>query len=181
VPFKGMIVEGCVPDGGAVVARMAEDAVDHEQRFHTFVRAAERRVWLALVSELGPDGADDAVAQGFAHAWQHWGRVSAMANPAGYVYRVAQRAGREVARRSARSYPLMPPELARQPDVEPELGAALAALSPNQARAVFLIEACGWTLAEAAELLGVSVSTVRNHLARGMAGLREHLEVELDV
>jgi RNA polymerase sigma-70 factor (ECF subfamily) len=138
-------------------------------------------VWLALVSELGPDGADDAVAQGLAHAWQHWGRVSAMENPSGYVYRVALRAGRDAASRRARSYPLVAPEPTRVPDVEPALAAALAALSPNQRRAVFLIEACGWTLAEAADLLGVSVSTLRNHVARGMAGLRKHLEVELDV
>lgn len=154
--------------------------MDDEQRFRTFVRAVERRVWLALVSELGPDGADDAVAQGLAHAWQHWGRVSAMANPAGYVYRVAQRAGRDAATRRARTYPLVSPGAARLPDVEPELAAALATLSPNQRRAVFLIEACGWTLADAADLLDVSVSTLRNHVARGMAGLRKHLEVELD-
>jgi len=163
-----------------MVVVVPNDGVDEQERFRLFVRAVERRVWLGLVSDLGPDGADDALAQGLAHAWQHWGRVSAMENPSGYVFRVAQRAGRDAAERRARSYPLAAPGAVLLPDVEPGLADALAALSPNQRRAVFLVEACGWTLAEAADLLGVSVSTVRNHVARGMAGLRKQLEVELD-
>jgi DNA-directed RNA polymerase specialized sigma24 family protein len=43
-----------------------------------------------------------------------------------------------------------------------------------------VVEGCGWTLAETARLLDVSVSTVRNHLARGMAHLRDLLEVDVD-
>jgi DNA-directed RNA polymerase specialized sigma24 family protein len=46
---------------------------------------------------------------------------------------------------------------------------------------VLLVHAFGWSQAEAAELVGVSVSTIRTHLARGLAKLQSTLEVETDV
>jgi DNA-directed RNA polymerase specialized sigma24 family protein len=51
-------------------------------------------------------------------------------------------------------------------------------LSEHQRVAVFVVHGCGWTLRDAAELLGVSVSTLRNHLARGMDHLRSLMEVD---
>jgi DNA-directed RNA polymerase specialized sigma24 family protein len=45
---------------------------------------------------------------------------------------------------------------------------------------VLLVHALGWTQTEAAELLGLDVSTVRTHLARGVARLQHALEVVPD-
>jgi DNA-directed RNA polymerase specialized sigma24 family protein len=45
---------------------------------------------------------------------------------------------------------------------------------------VWLVEGCGWTVADTARLLDVSVSTVRNHLSRGMKHLRTALKVNTD-
>jgi RNA polymerase sigma factor (sigma-70 family) len=58
------------------------------------------------------------------------------------------------------------------PHVEPGLPAALASLSENQRVAVILVAGFGWRLREVAELRGVSISTVQNHLERGMKKLR---------
>ena len=67
-----------------------------------------------------------------------------------------------------------------EPWIEPGLEAALEALSEPQRVTVVLRHSFEWTYGEIAELLEVSVSTVRNHLARGMEKLRTALEVASD-
>jgi RNA polymerase sigma factor (sigma-70 family) len=155
-----------------------------EEQFCRFAADCQQRVWLALVTELGVDGADDAVAEALAYVWRHWDRVGAMDNPAGYLFRAAQRYGRADAVRH-RSYGLPIPDAASttapRPRLAVELVPALEALTPNQRQAVFLVKACGWTLNETAELLGISVSSVRNHVARGLDHLRRILEDHADV
>ena len=59
---------------------------------------------------------------------------------------------------------------------DPRLAAALAKLSPRQRTAVMLVHGHGYTLAAAAEVLGVSVSSLRNHVARGIGHLRDDLD-----
>jgi len=61
------------------------------------------------------------------------------------------------------------------PEIDPRLPRALAGLSSQQRAAVLLVHAHGWTLAETADALGCGVSTVRNHLDRGMRRLRASL------
>ncbi|HMJ76826.1 MAG TPA: sigma factor-like helix-turn-helix DNA-binding protein, partial [Iamia sp.] len=65
----------------------------------------------------------------------------------------------------------------RFPDVEPGLAGALAALPERQRVAVYLQVGCRWSTPEVADLLGVSVSTVRNHTERGLTRLRRELGV----
>ena len=61
---------------------------------------------------------------------------------------------------------------------EPGLGPAIARLSEAQRCAVVLVVGWGYTLREAAELLGVTASTVRRDSERALARLRAELEVE---
>jgi len=56
--------------------------------------------------------------------------------------------------------------------VEPGLPGALAALTQRQRSVVVLVHCFEWTLTEVADLLGLSKTTVQNHLERGMASLR---------
>jgi RNA polymerase sigma factor (sigma-70 family) len=65
------------------------------------------------------------------------------------------------------------------PWIEPGLPKALGALSEHQRVAVVLAHGFGWTHREVAELLGVSTSTVQNHVERGLKKLRGTLEVEI--
>jgi RNA polymerase sigma factor (sigma-70 family) len=51
------------------------------------------------------------------------------------------------------------------------------ALSEHQRVAVVLAHGFGWTHREIADLLGVSPSTVQNHVERGVSKLRTALEV----
>jgi DNA-directed RNA polymerase specialized sigma24 family protein len=100
-----------------------------------------------------------------------------MANPDGYLYRVGQSSVRRQHRWRRRvMLPAIPP--ARLPDVEPGLPAAIAKLSPQQRLAVLLVHAHGWTHEEAATALEIDVSTLRNHLRRGLLKLRTTLGVD---
>lgn len=139
------------------------------QRFTAFVDDVEPRLRRALVALLGVDETHDAVADALIYAWEHWERVEHLANPAGYLYRVARSSAR--VRRPKRVRFLVPDEV-RIPEVEPALVGALAELTPPQRAAVWLIHACGWSYQETAEALDISASAVGTHLGRGMDKLR---------
>ena len=137
--------------------------------FAVFVATAEPRLRRALFP-VGGAATADAVADALAYGWEHWDRVRAMDNPVGYLYRVGR------SRLRPRKVPVLPqPDPTRLPDVEPGLPDALARLPERQRVAVVLMHGFGWTHQEVADLWEVSVSTVRNHLSRGMDHLRDAL------
>jgi DNA-directed RNA polymerase specialized sigma24 family protein len=139
------------------------------EQFTTFVIDAQPRLLRALVGYFGVDDAHDAMADAFVYTWEHWKRVSRMDNPTGYVYRVAISRGR---RRWHKNGTLSVATDTGMPDVEPALPSAMRQLSPRQRTAVFLVHGCQWSQEEVADLMGISVSSVRNHLTRGMTHLR---------
>lgn len=138
--------------------------------FEAFVSEVEQRLRLALTAVLGQDTGRDAASAALLYAWENWDRVSAMDNPAGYLYRV----GRSSQRRKKEPRWLPVPSSAI-PDVEPGLPEALSVLSEKQRLAVVLVHAYGWSRKETAEMIGMSTSTLDNHLARGLARLRTSL------
>ena len=144
--------------------------------FSEFIAEAEPRLLRALVARYGVQRGRDAALDAMAYAWRHWERVHAMENPVGYLYRVGSSSVRP-----ARTPPsLAPLDDHREPWIEPGLERSLATLSEPQRVAVVLRHSFEWTLGEIAELLGVSVRTVRSHLERGMGKLRSGLEVSVD-
>jgi DNA-directed RNA polymerase specialized sigma24 family protein len=146
--------------------------------FTEFVVDVEPRLRHALAGAYGPDIGADAVADALAYAWEHWDRISAMENPAGYLYRVGQHKGLRWFRRPPQ---LPPPKDDRMPWVEPRLPEALASLSTQQRTAVVLVQGHGYTYREAADLMGgIGISTVSRHVERGMKKLRKALEVRVD-
>ena len=103
-------------------------------------------------------------------------RLEAVGNRLGYLFRVGQSAVRRFGSRP------IPVDLcraveARVPDITPELLPSLGRLSPQQRTVVVLVHAFGWSQAEVAEVLGISASTVHEHLGRAVARLRSDLEV----
>lgn len=156
---------------------MAADNDGDPGGFEAFVAEVEPRLRRALVGLRGPEAGRDAVAEALAWAWEHWSEVQGMENPAGYLYRVGQSRSRRG--RGRAPWPA-PSSLAGMPEVEPRLPAALASLSERQRVAVFLVHGCGWSQAEVATVLGISPSSVANHVVRGMARLRAELKVVSD-
>lgn len=152
---------------------MVSQGVTYEE----FVQRDGPRLRAGLVAAYGPEVGADAAAEALAYGFEHWSRLGAMANPAGYLYRV----GQSEARRHFREHGFLPaaPD-AGMPDFEPALAPALEALTEPQRVGVVLVHGLGWTLRDAAELLDVDVSTLRTHIARAMTKLRAALEVTPD-
>lgn len=133
-----------------------------------------------LIAHYGADIGPDLHADALAYAWEHWDTVSLMDNPLGYLYRVAQSAARKH-HRWGRA-PAFPPETGAPADArgyEPGLDQALLALTEAQRVSVVLVHSFGWAYAEVADLLEVPVTTVRNHVHRGLERLRTALGAKL--
>jgi RNA polymerase sigma-70 factor (ECF subfamily) len=146
--------------------------------FTEFVNDVEPRLRHALVARFGPDRGRDAVADALAYAWEHWDRVGPMTNPAGYLYRVGQHSAISALRRRHRQLPQ--PVDDDPPWIEPALPDCLNKLSKHQRVAVLLIKGYGYTYREVADLFDVSISTVQQHVERGLVKLRNGLGVSVD-
>jgi len=102
--------------------------------FSAFV--VEPRLRRALTATFGPDVGREAATEALVYGWTHWGRVSAMDNPGGYLYRVGRDRGRSIHRPDyAGAFDVVVSEM---PWVEPQLPYELADL-PEQQRVAFTL------------------------------------------
>ena len=136
----------------------------------------EPRIREALVAAYGPEVGVEACADALVWAWEHRDRLAGISNPAGYLFRVGQSAARAYHRPQGF---LPAPDPGRIPNIEPALAPTLEELSQPQRVAVVAVHCFGWSQQEVADLLGVSHSTVRTHLTRGLDKLRKSLEVSV--
>ena len=150
-----------------------EETLSHT--FSSFFAEAEPKLRHALVAALGVDSGVEAAAEALTYGWEHWERIGAMENPAGYLYRVGLSRGRRMARRPSALPPVRNDSL---PWVEAKLPDALETLSQRQRVAVVLVHSLDWSQTEVADLLGITQGAVRTHLQRGLARLRSKLGVE---
>ena len=148
--------------------------------FRAFFSDNHRRIASALAMTLrDPHLASDAAAEAMARAYQNWDVVGAYANPSGWVYRVGlnwatsrrRKLMREVIRSDSPD-PAAPPG----PEIEPELDAALAALSVDQRSVVVLRYLLDWSESQTAEALDSAPDTVKSRLSRALDRLAVVLE-----
>ncbi|MFZ0627457.1 MAG: RNA polymerase sigma factor [Acidimicrobiia bacterium] len=128
---------------------------------------------------VGPDDAADVVADTFVRLFHSktWPTVD---RQRAYLYRsVANEVRmrhRSVIRRRARELRAHRPQDGYEPpEVRPEVLEAMSVLSPRQREAIVLTYWEELTPTEVAELLKISEGSVRRHLTRGRAKLREVL------
>jgi RNA polymerase sigma factor (sigma-70 family) len=124
-----------------------------------------------MAAAYGFEDGQDATAEALAYAWQHWQRLQHIGNLPGYLFRVGQTRGR----RRKRQRVLFEIDHSSDHRFEPGLPKALATLTHRQRVAVVLVHGYGYTLREVADLTGTKLTTVRNHLSRGLARLRNSL------
>lgn len=150
-----------------------------DAEFEEFFRHVEPKVRVALSADFGFELGHEATAEAMRYAWEHWTRVGQTGNPAGYVFRVGQRLALREKRRRTRRVAIWDRREAGGdvPWVEPNLSAALNALTSRQRIAVVLVHGLGWTYPEVGELLALAPTTVQSHAVRGLARLRRALEV----
>ncbi len=143
-------------------------------------RESAPQLWRSIYGFAGGrrDIAEDAVAEAFARAIEHFDRIR---EPVPWIYRTAFRIASRELQREKRLPPSAPDSV---PGIDPgeiqDVIRALAILSPNQRAAVLLHDLEGFSGREVARLLGVSAATVRVHLFRGRHRLRELLGTEED-
>ena len=147
-----------------------------EAEFETFVFIAEPALSRALIASLGIERGREATAEALAWAWEHWTEVKTMENPTGFLFRV----GQSRSRRRKSIFEGSVRNAWHEPLIEPKLGVALGRLTDNQRIAVVLIHGFMWTFQEVGDLLQVKVTTVQNHLERGLTKLRRELKVDDD-
>jgi DNA-directed RNA polymerase specialized sigma24 family protein len=161
---------------GPPVAAGEPGAAGEPADFEAFVLAAEPKLRRALVTAYGYEDGREAAAEALAYAWEHWARVREMPNAAGYLFRVAQSSAAR-GRRWRRAAPLLTLPSGTEHRYEPGLPRALASLPERQRVAVVLVHGFGYTLREVADLTGIKITTVQNHLERGLRRLRDRLGV----
>jgi RNA polymerase sigma factor (sigma-70 family) len=142
--------------------------------FEQFAGDARPQLQRALVARYGVEIGIEATSDAMAYAWENWTRVGAMDNALGYLWRVAQTSVRRHHRWNTR--PTYPAERATDASDRIELPPALWKLRPDVRVALLLVHGYEWTYDEVAALLDVPLSTVRNHVHRGLKKLRDELE-----
>jgi RNA polymerase sigma factor (sigma-70 family) len=131
-----------------------------------------RRYHPALVAALtvvagDRDAALDAADEAYVRALERWTRVSSMASPEGWAYRVGvntlhRRAGRRRLERRAATGRLAATVI---PDLRPEVWDAVRALAPRQREAVALRYVLDMSEAQVAAVMRVAVGTASATLA----------------
>ena len=138
---------------------------------------ASNRVALerALVARYGLTDGADAAGHAIEYAFTNWERVSAMGNPLGYLFRVGQSHARRWLRSSRRLTALVADPTTADKTIDVDLQRALLRLPWTQRVAIVLVHAHGHTYAEAGRIMDLPVTTITNHVNRGLARLRRNL------
>ena len=148
-------------------------------RHQQAVRAFLRRV------AVDREDADDLAQETFVTAWSQlstWrGQSTVRAWLLGIAWRKSRSAGRTLFRRMARDNAwadteALAPPAAAAPEDRISLDRAMKQLNPQQRAAVALCLAEDYSHAEAAEILGLPLGTVKSQVLRGRARLLELLE-----
>lgn len=157
--------------------------------FVTFAEAQWRPLWRAAWLLTGdPQLAEDLVQGALERTWPHRDRLTSDAARRAYVHRVLVRSFvRDRRRRWHGEIPTaFPPDSAAaepEPEVRLAVRAALDTLPSRQRSAIVLRYFLDLSEAEAADAMGCGVGTVKTHVKRALAALRQadglhELEVE---
>ena len=141
-----------------------------------FVVMARPGLERALVARCGLHDGMDAASVAVEYAYREWPRIAAMANPVGYLYKVGRSSAKRAEGRRRRLDAIVAEPVSVDATLDIDLQRALMRLRPDQRVAVVLVHAHGHSYADAATLMDVPVTTVTNHVTRGLDRLRRSLE-----
>jgi RNA polymerase sigma-70 factor (ECF subfamily) len=155
-----------------------------EEAFGELVRRHQRRAYIVARSiSATHEDAEDAVQDGFLHAWRALDRFRTDQPFSAWLGRIVANAALDLARRrKVRATEALPEGLSapqRDPAADAELrqrlGEALETLSAPQRSVVVLHDVQGFTHAEIGALLDMPEGTARAHLHHARAALRKTL------
>ncbi len=145
------------------------------------VRRHWREVWRRAYLLTGRGHvADDVTQDAFERAFRALHRYDGRAPFGAWIGRIGTNRALDVLREERRLRPLEEAieEWVEAPGSDPAVAAAVARLSPERRAVVVLRFWVDLTGPEIAEVLGIATGTVHSRLFRGLADLREALEVD---
>jgi RNA polymerase sigma-70 factor (ECF subfamily) len=154
------------------------ERVDAWARFDEFVGEEHERLYKALYFVTGSrEDAEDIAQEAFLKLWERWDSIDRIEDPTGYLFRVALNGFRMRRRRAAMALRRhVPVPEARDGFVEAEMRAdvrrMLMDLTPRQRAALLLVDLLGYGSEQAARILRVRPSTVRNLASQGRRALK---------
>jgi RNA polymerase sigma-70 factor (ECF subfamily) len=168
--------------GGSVhAATVAEDA---ETSFEDFFQREKADLYgiLCIVTRNRHE-AEELTQDAFVRILERWDRVALMDDPRAYLYRTAMNTFRTSYRRTALATKRAlrvswPDDGIAEVDAHDKTMRALATLSPRQRAAVVLTDLLDFPSEQAARMLGIRASTVRVHVSRAHAALKETMPHE---
>lgn len=143
-----------------------------------FVRATQADIW-RLCAHLGSvQTADDLTQDTYARAFASLHRFAGRSSARTWLISIARRVCADAVRTAQRDRRLPPPEVR---SVEDPAGAVVvralvSALDPDRRDAFVLTQVLGLSYAEAAEVCGCPVGTIRSRVARARGDLLDGLE-----
>jgi len=155
-----------------------------EGSFAALVRMHQRRAYaVARAIVLSHEDAEDAVQEGFLHAYRALDRFRPDQAFGAWLHRIVANAALDIARRrKVRAAEELPETVAspfRDPaeagDLRDRLRAALARLGERQRAVIVLHDVEGFKHSEIGEMLGIPEGTARSDLHHARAGLRRAL------
>lgn len=169
------MTRGDVPGGGRAAAE-DDFAAAYRPLFLPAMRLAYRMTGDHALAE-------DVAAEALARAFARWSSVSRMDSPLAWVLRVATNLAIDAVRRQRLAAKVMPSLVLPDEDgrFDDDVAARLAlvtalhALPRRQREAIALFYLGGLSEAEVSQSLEISPSSVRTHVQRGLATLRQRL------
>jgi RNA polymerase sigma factor (sigma-70 family) len=158
------------------VAIVSGEAAKSTSARSALLTEIEPRLRRALVARYGLDIGCEVAAEAMLWGVENADRLSAMGNPAGYLFRVGQTIARRLFRDRDRLVFPDEPRWADSSDLPGDVFDELKRLKPEQRVAVLLVHGYGFTYREVADLLEVTEAAVTNYVHRGLAKLRSRLE-----
>lgn len=160
------------------VVRLPAAQAEHRARFDTFVEEEHVRLFKALYFVTGSrEEAEDLAQEAFLKLWERWDRIDSIRDPTGYLFRIALN-GFRMRRRRATMAIRRQPAASEQRDgfVEAEMREdvrrLLLEVTPRQRAALLLVDQLGYPTEQAASILRIRPSTVRNLVSQGRKTLR---------
>jgi RNA polymerase sigma-70 factor, ECF subfamily len=154
------------------------ERVETRAHFDTFVEDEHERLYKALYFVTGSrEDAEDIAQEAFLKLWERWDQIHLIQDPTGYLFRAALNGFRMRRRRAATALRKLAP-LAEERDefTEAEMRAdvrrLLVGLSPRQRAALLLVDLLGYPSEQAARILRVRPSTVRNLASQARRALK---------
>jgi RNA polymerase sigma-70 factor, ECF subfamily len=160
------------------VVPIPTERVEAGAHFHTFVEEEHDRLFKSLYFVIGNrEDAEDLAQEAFLRLWERWDRIDTIDDPTAYLFRVALNAFRMRRRRAAIALRRVARvvevrDVFNDAEMRADVRDLLLGLSPRQRAALLLVDLLGYTSEQAARILRVRPSTVRNLASQGRRALK---------